>query len=441
MPMNRLPIRALAVCAFVGLLAAVQAASARGDADDAVTAAAVAAEKEAKDWPQWRGPGRDGRSADTGLLDDWSAPPRLLWMAKGMGKGYGSVVVADGRVFTTGSTEGGSIVVAVDERDGTLLWTTPLKSERRHRDSHSTPAVDGDRVYVLVSGGAIACLNAANGSVLWKKDCGKEWQASPPGYGYCGSPLVDGDRVIFAPGGKEAMLVALDKMTGEEIWRAEVPGDGGVEYASPVISHGAGVKQYVQLFRRGVAGIRAEDGKFLWLYGKVANGTANIPTCIATGDYVFCSSGYGTGSALLKLSPEDGGGVKAEEVYFLRGNQLQNHHGGMVLVGEHVYLGNGHNAGFPTCVELATGKIVWGGKLRGPGDGSAAVVCADGNLIFRYQSGEVALIGATPEGYELKGTFRPEHVEDKSWSHPVVCHRRLFLREQDVLMCYDLAEK
>ncbi|MEX0700907.1 MAG: PQQ-binding-like beta-propeller repeat protein [Planctomycetales bacterium] len=398
----------------------------------------VVAEGSATDWPQWRGPDRDGRSLATGLLQDWTkTKPKLLWTAKGMGKGHGSVAVANGRIFTTGGVRGAQAIVAVEERSGEILWTTTVKPQGGHRDSHSTPAVDGGRVYVLASGGVIACLDAADGRIVWQKDCGREWKAKAPGYGYSGSPLVDGEKLICAPGG-DALLVALDKTNGDEIWRAAVPDAGGVEYSSPVVSHGGGVKQYVQLVGRGVIGVRADDGRFLWKYGKVANGTANIPTCITTGDHVFCSSGYGTGAALLKLAPAADGGVKAEEVYFVRGGTLQNHHGGMVLVGEHVYLGNGHNQGFPTCVELKTGKIVWGGKIRGPGSGSAAVAYADGHLVFRYQSGEVALVAASPRDYELRGSFRPEHVADPSWSHPVVANGRLFLRDQDVLMSYDV---
>lgn len=215
------------------------------------------------------------------------------------------------------------------------------------------------------------------------------------------------------------------------------PIQDGAGYSSMVISRAGGTKQYIQLVGCGVIGVRASDGKLLWRYRDVANGTANIPTPVISGDYVFSSSAYGAGSALLRLVRSDDD-IHAEEAYFLDAKTLQNHHGGMVLVDKHLYLGHGHGKGFPTCVELETGEIAWGGKQRGPGSGSAAVTYYDGHLIFRYQSGEVALIEATPEEYRLQGTFKPEFVEGPSWSHPVVAGGRLYLREQDKLMCYDL---
>jgi outer membrane protein assembly factor BamB len=202
------------------------------------------------------------------------------------------------------------------------------------------------------------------------------------------------------------------------------------------------VRQYVQLLGAGtgIVGIRATDGKLLWQYAKVANGTASIPTPIVMGDLVFCSSGYGTGSALLKLQ-RDGDGVKAEEQYFLKANVLENHHGGMVRVGDFVYCGHKHNEGFPICVEIKSGKPAWGGNMRGPGSGSAAVVYADGRLYFRYQNGLMALIDASTEGYSLKGTFTIPETGGPSWSHPVVAGGKLYLREQNNLFVYDVKAK
>ncbi len=188
-----------------------------------------------------------------------------------------------------------------------------------------------------------------------------------------------------------------------------------------------------------LAGVSAADGKLLWTYNRVANGTANIPTPIVKGDYVFCSSGYGTGAGLLKLV-KDGSGVKALEQYFLEASELQNHHGGMVLVGDYVYCGHGHNQGFPICVEMLSGKITWE-PGRGPGKESAAITCADGHLYFRYQDGVMALIEATPDKYVLKGSFQLPSLNGPSWPHPVVAGGRLYLRDQDTLLCYDVKRK
>jgi len=408
-------------------------------------AATALAEAPDAAWTQWRGPGRENHSPSKGLLENWKdQTPKLLWMSEGMGSGYASVSIAEGRIYTTGNLEGGQGVVAASVDGGKVLWTKLLTAKvpkHGYQGSRCTPTIDGDRLYVVTSDGAIHCLSASDGSVKWSREFADFDGRMMSGWGYSESPLVDGDWVLCTPGGKDAMIVALDKMTGKDVWRAAVPDLGGPKpgagYSSIRISEGAGVKQYVQLIGAGVIGVRASDGKFLWGYSKVANGTANIPTPIVHGDYVFASSGYGTGSCLLKLS-KDGGGVKAEEVYFLGGGTLQNHHGGIVKVGDYLYLGHKHNNGFPVCVEMKTGKIVWGGDFRGPGKGSAAVTYADGNLIFRYQGGTVALIGATPKEYQLKGTFKPAYQEGKTWAHPVVLGGKLYLREQDKLMCYDL---
>jgi outer membrane protein assembly factor BamB len=280
---------------------------------------------------------------------------------------------------------------------------------------------------------------------MWKKSFTTDFGGQAPNWGYSESPLVDGDVVVCTPGADEALVVALDKSTGETLWRTKAPdemqsnGHGGAGYSSIVIGHGAGIRQYVQLVGNGVIGISTADGSPLWGYDRIANGVANIPTPIVHEDYVFASTGYGAGAALLRLEPT-ASGVKVNEVYFHPGNKVQNHHGGMVLVDGHVYLGHGHNQGRPMCIELLTGKIKWG-PVRGPGTDSAAVLYADGHLYFRYQNAVMALIEATPEAYRLKASFTlPSHL-DNSWPHPVISDGRLYLRDQDVLLCYDLSAR
>ena len=413
------------------------------------SASAAAKEKKVSttgDWPQWRGPERDNLSRETGLNTDWEAKaPKLIWTAEGLGNGFASVAISDGKIYTTGNLENGQGVIAIDAANGKVLWSRSFTEgipKHSYPGSRSTPTVDGDRLYVVSSDGMIVCLKTASGELVWKRHFKDDWGGRMmSGWGYAESPLVDGEKLICTPGADNAMMVALNKMTGEEIWRSEVPkigdrGKSGAGYASAVISEAVGVKQYVQVIGRGVVSVDAEDGKFLWGYNGVANGTANIPTPIVQGDYVFCSTGYGTGSALLKIS-KDADVVVAEEVYFLPARTMENHHGGMVLVDGYIYCGHKHNNGFPTCLEMETGKIVWGGA-RGPGSGSAAVTYYDGHLVFRYQNGEVALIEATPEGMNLKGVFKADVVKSPSWAHPVVVGGRLYLREQDKLMCYDL---
>ncbi len=404
------------------------------------------------DWPQWRGPGRENKSSFKGINTDWNAaPPKLLWKIDGLGGGYASVSIQGDRLYTTGNHPDGQNVIAVDLKNQKVLWKKSITDQvpkHGYDGSRCTPTIDGDRLYAVSSNGGIACLKAASGEVLWQHNF-KEWGGRMmSGWGFSESPLVDDDHVLCTPGGKDALIVCLNKADGKVVWKAAVPDEGeagkpGAGYSSIVVSEAAGVKQYVTLVGRGAVGVRAGDGQHLWSYNKVANVTANIPTCLVTGDYVFTSSGYGDGgSALLKLS-KSGDGVTAEEVYYHRSNELQNHHGGMVLVGDHVYFGHGHNKGFPVCVDLATGKTVWEAskESRDIGNGSAGITYVDGHLVFRYQSGQVALIEATPSGFRLKGTFKPEIIEREGWSHPVVVDGKLYLREQNHLMVYDIAAK
>ena len=399
----------------------------------------------AKDWPNWRGPNHNGISEEKGLNFDWpSDGPKLLWQVEGCGRGYSSVAVADGKIFTIGKKGGGEHLTAFDEKTGDELWSTEFGTAGH---SNGTPTVDGDLVYAIGKDGDLVCCKTSDGEKVWSKRFDKDFGGKMmSGWGFSESPLIDGDRLICTPGAKDAMIVALDKKTGRTIWEAEMPDDlggqgkDGAGYSTVVISEGGGVKQYVQMTGRGLISVRAKDGRFLWNYNRVANGTANISTPIAVGDHVFASTGYGTGSALVKLSKRGANGVKAEEVYFLDARTLQNHHGGLIRIGKHIYTGHKHNEGFPICVDITSGDVLWGGDERGAGSGSAAITSADGHLIFRYQNGTVALIEATPDEYNLKASFKPAYQEDKSWAHPVIANGRLLLREQDKLMCYDLSK-
>jgi outer membrane protein assembly factor BamB len=395
------------------------------------------------DWPQWRGPRRDAVSTDKGLLQRWeeSGPP-LAWKVSGLGRGLASVAISGGRIYTMGRRKEGQMVLALDAKDGKEVWAARVREGGD--DSHSTPTFDGERIYAIGSQGDFVCLAADTGKEIWRKSFTKDFGGAVPGWKYCESPLVDGERVICTPGGKEATIVALDRKTGEVAWKCAVPGGAGNSYgySSIMVSEGAGVRQYVQMLGGGTGcvGVAAKDGTFLWGYKRIANGTATIPTPVIDGDTVFCSSGYDTGAALLKLV-RDGEKVKAEEVYFHKGSKLQNHHGGVIQVGEHIFGGHGHNEGFPFCLEMKTGRIAWGADQRGPGKGSAAVAYADGQMYFRYEDGLMALIGATSEGYKLNGTFKIPKVSGPSWSHPVVLGGRLYLREQDTLYVYDVRAK
>ncbi|NLH43068.1 MAG: PQQ-binding-like beta-propeller repeat protein, partial [Planctomycetes bacterium] len=322
------------------------------------------------------------------------------------------------------------------------LWAAKIGAA--HDDGpRCTPTVDGGFVYAIGTAGNVVCIAADSGKVVWLKNLLSDLGgASNPGWKFSESPLIDGDRLLCTPGGQKAVMTALNKKTGEVVWTCSMPDIGAkgkdeAGYSSIVISHAAGVKQYVQLTNKGLIGV-SDSGKFLWGYNRVANGVANISTPVVDGDYVFASTAYNTGSALLKLS-RDGEGVKAQEVYWLDKNKFQNHHGGFIKVGDYIYGGHNHNAGEPTCLEMKTGKILWNADQ--PGGGSGSVLYADEGLYFLYDDGTVALVEASPEKYSLKGTFklpRRPGTKGTAWAHPVVNDGKLYLRWADVLFCYDV---
>jgi outer membrane protein assembly factor BamB len=398
-----------------------------------------AAETKTADWPQWRGPNRDDISPDKGLLTEWPKDgPPLAFKATGIGKGFSSVAVVGDKIFTMGDLEKEAFVFALDRNNGTIVWKTKVGNPGgNYSGTRCTPTVDGDRVYALGQFGDLVCLKVADGSEVWRKNFEKDFHGHGGGWNYTESPLVDGDKLVCTPGGKNA-IVALDKMTGDVIWKSDYQDEA--RYSSMVIGNGAGVKQYVQLLSSGVIGVDAKDGKLLWKYEKLGNNTANIPTPIILGDQVFATAGYGKGGALLTLSAADSK-ITAKEAYYK--GSLTNKHGGAVRVGDYIYLDR-DDSGNPWCVEWKTGVIKedWL-KDRGKkdGDGSASITYADGFLYIHYQNGFVALVEATPNGYKESGVFKIPNYEKESWSHPVVIGGRLYQREQDTLWVYDVKAK
>lgn len=403
------------------------------------------------DWPQFRGPNRDGKCEETGLLKQWpEGGPKLLWKMTGLGRGYSTVSIIGDKLYTMGDRkaaddEEAQYVLAFDLATRKPLWSTPIGAPHPGGGPRCVPTVDGELLYVIGTDGDLVCLETATGKIHWKKSFARDFGGRMMSmWKYCESPLVDGDKVVCTPGGANATIVALDKKTGEVIWKCAVPklgdrGKDGAGYTSMVAADIAGVRQYVQIVGRGAVGVDAATGKLLWGYNRIANRVANIPIPVVRGDFVFVTTSYKTGSALLKIV-KDGDAFKAEEVYFLAPNDkpkdFENHHGGVVLVGDGIYGGDGQTAGKPTCLDFMTGKIHW--KKSSPGKGSAAVLYADGNLIFRYEDGLVALIAATPKEFQVKSTFKAAVVNDKAWQYPVISNGKLYLRANDTLMCYDV---
>lgn len=398
------------------------------------------------DWGQWRGPQRDGICRETGLLEKWPKEGlAIVWKTAGIGGGYSTPSVANGKIFGMSYQGDNETVWALDEKNGSKIWESKIATKGKvgyNEGSRCTPTVDGKNLYVVGVSGDVVCLESATGKIVWQKSFTKDFKGKMmSGWGFSESPLVDGDKVIVTPGADDAAIVALDKNTGKTIWASKIDAGGGAGYASVVISEAGGIKQYITWLGKCIVGVNAKDGKFLWRYGANANGTANIPTAIVKGDLVFCSTGYGKGTSLIRLVPDGKGGIEAKEVYYLKeqSKDIQNHHGGMVLLGDHVYFGTGHNNGIPCCLELATGKVVWKEEKERKGSGSAGVLYADGKLYFRNQDGTMNLLEATTKGYNLLGSFKLAEPSNKpSWPHPVIANGRLIIRDQDKIFSYSV---
>jgi outer membrane protein assembly factor BamB len=322
--------------------------------------------------------------------------------------------------------------------DGKKGWSTRIGKVGRnygpqYPGSRSTPTVDGALVYALGSDGDLVCLEAASGTVVWKKNLRTDFAGKPGQWAYSESPLIDGDVLVCTPGGSEATIVALKKKTGEVVWKAPSPKQDQAAYASPIVMEFGGVKQYVQFLQRGVVGVDAQNGKYLWRYEQTAKGSpANIPTPVAHAGYVFSGTGM-AGAGLVKLISK-GGEFDTDSVYFTK--ELPTSIGGSVLIGDYLY---GTNTKGLVCSEFTTGKIKWKDKSVGAG----ALCYAEGMLYLRGESGDVALVEATPDAYREKGRFttpdQPKRApRAAAWAYPVVANGKLYLRDLDRLWCYDV---
>ena len=384
----------------------------------------------AADWPQWQGPDRDRVSKETGLLKEWPAGgPKVVWTATGLGSGYGSMAVAGPRVFVQGMRGTSSTVIALNRADGKEVWSKPLGQPRdndRGPGPRGTPTVDGDRLYVLTENGDLACLKT-DGAVVWQRNILKEFGGSQIQWLISESPLVDGPHVVVTPGGRGAGMVKLDKMTGKTVWTAKELSDTA-GYSSIIAADVQGVRTYMTFTASAGVGVRASDGKVMFRYPKAANQVANIATPIYSNNKVFFTSAYGTGGGLLDLSAQNGE-VVSKEVYFTQ--NMKNHHGGVVLVDGYLY---GFSDAILTCLEFATGNQMWRDRSVGKG----TVTYADGHLYIQGESNAFALAEATSSGYREKGRF---DIPDKglpSWAHPVISDGRLYVRNQDTLLAYDI---
>ncbi|QDU09336.1 PQQ-binding-like beta-propeller repeat protein [Gimesia aquarii] len=390
-------------------------------------------------WTQFRGPGRANISAETGLLKDWNqAPPKLLWTARGLGEGYSSVSLSGNLLFTMGTKSNEEVVIALDVNTGEIVWSQSNGSifkDGQGNGPRSTPTIDGNVLYALGANGDLSCMTTRDGNVEWTKNILQEFNASNIVWGISESPLIDGEKLICSPGGQGAAMVALNKQNGATIWKAAVPGNPKAAYSSAIIVNVGGVKQYVNFTHDGIMGVNAKTGTPLWGNNRAANKTANCsaPLFSARNNAIFYASGYGTGGALLKLSASQNRAT-AQLGFFTQ--DMKNHHGGMVVVDGFVY--GSSDPGVLTCINLSNGETVWQNRSVGKG----ALTCADGHIYMRSEAGPIALVELSPKAYVEKGRFnQPQRSGKPAWPHPVVADGKLFLRDQDSLLCYDLRSK
>lgn len=433
----------------------------------------------ADDWPQWQGPDRNAISKERGLLKEWPKDgPPLAWKITGLGGGYSGPAIAGGLISGMSNRGDDEVIWALSEKDGKEFWVTRLgpalkqQAPQGREGPACTPTVEGERLYVEGMGGDVACLQVRDGKILWQRSLTRDFGGRVPMWSYRESPLVDGDKVVFTPGAEDAMLVALEKLTGNTSWKSRVPsgsggnpggpggspsgpgggggsgrrgglGASGAAYSSVIAIDFEGQRQYVQLTARGLIGVAASDGKFLWRYDKPANGMGiNCSTPVHHDGMVFAASAYGAGGGLVKLSKDANGGVKAEEVYATR--KMQNHHGGMILLDGCLFGANGGNeGGFLMCLDFKTGNVLWDerddAERRAP---KGSVALADGRLYYRTEKGTMLLIEPNAKEYVERGRFeQPDRSKSPAWTHPVIANGKLYVRDQEVLFCYDVRPK
>ncbi len=398
-----------------------------------VSSVAIATSGKAE-WPRWRGEDFSDHSPDKGLLKSWpSGGPKRVWLYRDAGKGYSGPSIVGGKLFTMGARDAITHVIALDANTGKELWTTEIGTLLRNSwgdGPRSTPTVDGDRIYALGGKGDLVCLKAADGKKIWSVNLEDDFGGKVPNWGYCESLLIDGDQVVATPGGRKGAIVALDKMTGKKKWQSSDLKDGA-QYSSLLpIEHG-GKRQYVQLFQKTLAGVSADNGEVIWSSpwrGKVAV----IPTPIYKDGHVYIASGYGIGCKLVKIGDGEADAVYENEV-------MVNHHGGVILLGDHLY-GHSDRGGWK-CQNFKTGEEVWASRELGKG----AIHYADGMFYCLSESdGTVALVEASTKGWNEKGRFKLDPQTEirakkgKIWVHPVVLNGKLYLRDQDLIYCYDV---
>lgn len=396
--------------------------------------AAASLDVAGADWPHWRGPDRTDVSKETGLLKSWPAEgPKRVWLFENAGSGYSGPAIVGGKYYTLGTRDGSEILITLDANTGKELWTAkmgPVLDNDWGNGPRGTPSIDGDRAYALSGSGVVSCVSVKDGKVLWQVSL-KDLGGSMPKWGWAESVVVDGAKVLCTPGGSAGTVAALDKLTGKVIWQSKEITEAA-HYSSVVPAVINNTAQYVQRNEKSVFGVAADSGKLLWktaFPGRVAV----IPTPIVRGNDVYVTAGYGSGCMLINVGP----GNEVKTVY--ENKVIKNHHGGVILIGDYLY---GHGDPGWVCQDFATGKELWNHK----GLGKGAIGAAAEGMIYCLDegSGTVVLAEASPKGWKEQGRFKLDpqtkirSSRGRIWTHPVISNGKLYLRDQDLIYCFDV---
>jgi outer membrane protein assembly factor BamB len=422
----------------------------------AVIALCLALPVFAADWPQYRGPNRDDVSPETGLLQSWPKEgPPLLWTFEGGGVGYSPPAVIGDRVYITGGRDDDEFLIALDAKGKEVkeAWAVKIGPTFRFKTNSwsagpsATPTVDGDLIYALGGNGDLVAVDTT-GKEKWRISLAKDLNGSVNpigggpkdlGWGYTGSPLVDGDKLIVVPGGSKGTLAALDKKTGKVLWRSTELKEQAA-YTSPMAADIFGVRQYIILTNATLAGV-GTDGKVLWNFRRAQPyGTEVINTPLVKDGFIYTTVAAGNGTCELRKIVRDAGVWTAGQPY--SNKNLLNHHGNVVRVGDHIY-GCDQRAGW-VCLKFHSGEVAWSERKLPSG----SVTYADGRLYcYGEGDGTTAIIEASEKGYKEHGRFKIpkqsklKRPQGKIWTPPVVSGGRLFLRDQEFLFCFDVKTK
>ena len=388
-------------------------------------------EKGGPSWPRFLGPKGDNVSTEAGLLTGWpEGGPKLLWTAAGIGQGHSSVTVADGRIYTAGNLGKRTVVSALD-LDGEVVWQAINGDAwtKNYAGTRGTPTVDGDCVYHENASGDLICLSTADGAQRWQKNILKEFRGQVPEWGLAESVLIDSDRVICCPGGRDASVAALDKHTGETVWTAADSGDNA-GYGSPVLAECGGLRIVLTMTDKSLIGVDADAGELLFRHEHRTKYDVNATSPVYHDGKVLITSGYGAGTELLAIRV-DGRTAAIERIW--KSDELDNHFGGVVFLGGRVY-GSTHNGPW-LCLDWTDGRQL--SRHRGVGKG--ALTAAEGLLYTLGEKGEMAIVRPDAEEMHVAGRFRiPTAGEEPSWAYPVVCGSRLYIRHGEQVFAYDV---